>query len=117
MAQALVLNDSIFRGRNLKVYPRPARVAAAHRAQVVPKRTNLPGMSRGGVVAGPEVGVVARTAEARRTAAVEDTALLHTLRVAGECSMLRSYWAASDSHRYRGGYRGRGAPSHRAFPY
>lgn len=30
--QALVLNDSLFRGRNLKV---------------VPKRTNLPGMSRG----------------------------------------------------------------------
>ncbi|KAF2013681.1 RNA-binding domain-containing protein [Aaosphaeria arxii CBS 175.79] len=31
--QALVLNDSVFRGRNLKV---------------VPKRTNLPGMTRGG---------------------------------------------------------------------
>ncbi|KAK4697160.1 polyadenylate-binding protein 2, partial [Lecanoromycetidae sp. Uapishka_2] len=33
VAQALVLNESIFRGRNLKV---------------VPKRTNLPGMTRGG---------------------------------------------------------------------
>ncbi|EEP80939.1 polyadenylate-binding protein 2 [Uncinocarpus reesii 1704] len=32
VAQALVLNESVFRGRNLKV---------------VPKRTNLPGMSRG----------------------------------------------------------------------
>lgn len=32
VSQALVLNDSVFRGRNLKV---------------VPKRTNLPGMSRG----------------------------------------------------------------------
>ncbi|KAI9805561.1 MAG: poly(A) binding protein Pab2 [Sarcosagium campestre] len=33
VAQALVLNESVFRGRNLKV---------------VPKRTNLPGMTRGG---------------------------------------------------------------------
>jgi len=33
VAQALVLNESLFRGRNLKV---------------VPKRTNLPGMTRGG---------------------------------------------------------------------
>jgi len=33
VAQALVLNESIFRGRSLKV---------------VPKRTNLPGLSRGG---------------------------------------------------------------------
>ncbi|KAL1964284.1 hypothetical protein VTN77DRAFT_7104 [Rasamsonia byssochlamydoides] len=32
VAQALVLNESVFRGRNLKV---------------VPKRTNIPGMSRG----------------------------------------------------------------------
>jgi len=32
VAQALVLNESLFRGRNLKV---------------VPKRTNLPGMTRG----------------------------------------------------------------------
>jgi polyadenylate-binding protein 2 len=32
VAQALVLNESVFRGRNLKV---------------VPKRTNLPGMHRG----------------------------------------------------------------------
>lgn len=33
VAQALVLNESVFRGRNLKV---------------VPKRTNVPGMNRGG---------------------------------------------------------------------
>ncbi|ERF75625.1 hypothetical protein EPUS_04605 [Endocarpon pusillum Z07020] len=33
VAQALVLNESLFRGRNLKV---------------VPKRTNLPGLTRGG---------------------------------------------------------------------
>ncbi|KAL2071604.1 hypothetical protein VTL71DRAFT_12839 [Oculimacula yallundae] len=33
VAQALVLNESVFRGRNLKV---------------VPKRTNVPGMTRGG---------------------------------------------------------------------
>lgn len=33
VAQALVLNESVFKGRNIKV---------------VPKRTNLPGMSRGG---------------------------------------------------------------------
>jgi len=33
VAQALVLNESVFRGRNLKI---------------VPKRTNLPGMTRGG---------------------------------------------------------------------
>jgi len=32
VAQALVLNESVFKGRNIKV---------------VPKRTNLPGMSRG----------------------------------------------------------------------
>lgn len=32
VAQALVLNESIFKGRNIKV---------------VPKRTNVPGMSRG----------------------------------------------------------------------
>ncbi|KAJ9203930.1 hypothetical protein DTO166G4_8497 [Paecilomyces variotii] len=38
VAQALVLNESLFRGRNLKV---------------VPKRTNLPGMSRGRGRGGP----------------------------------------------------------------
>lgn len=38
VAQALVLNESIFRGRSLKV---------------VPKRTNLPGMSRGRGRGGP----------------------------------------------------------------
>ena len=32
VAQALVLNESVFKGRNIKV---------------VPKRTNIPGMSRG----------------------------------------------------------------------
>lgn len=33
VAQALILNESVFKGRNIKV---------------TPKRTNLPGMSRGG---------------------------------------------------------------------
>lgn len=33
VAQALVLNESVFKGRNIKV---------------TPKRTNIPGMSRGG---------------------------------------------------------------------
>jgi len=48
VSQALVLNDSVFRGRNLKV-----RVIfetlhfVTNHDQVVPKRTNLPGMSRG----------------------------------------------------------------------
>ncbi|PVH85331.1 RNA-binding domain-containing protein [Cadophora sp. DSE1049] len=37
VAQALVLNESVFRGRNLKV---------------VPKRTNVPGMTRGGARGG-----------------------------------------------------------------
>ncbi|KAI1935611.1 poly(A) binding protein Pab2 [Ophidiomyces ophidiicola] len=41
VAQALVLNESLFRGRNLKV---------------VPKRTNLPGMSRGRGRGGPRGG-------------------------------------------------------------
>ncbi|WEW55708.1 hypothetical protein PRK78_001141 [Emydomyces testavorans] len=39
VAQALVLNESLFRGRNLKVN--------LVNGEVVPKRTNLPGMSRG----------------------------------------------------------------------
>lgn len=52
MAQALVLNESVFRGRNLKVghpvYPLcPVPFCQLTRMQVVPKRTNLPGMSRG----------------------------------------------------------------------
>ena len=54
VAQALVLNESVFRGRNLKVRELfPAEVAVSKvanrfiRVQVVPKRTNLPGMSRG----------------------------------------------------------------------
>lgn len=37
VAQALVLNESVFKGRNIKV---------------VPKRTNIPGMSRGGARGG-----------------------------------------------------------------
>ncbi|CAF9913331.1 cytoplasmic RNA-binding protein [Imshaugia aleurites] len=41
VAQALVLNESMFRGRNLKV---------------VPKRTNLPGMTRGGRGGGRAAG-------------------------------------------------------------
>ncbi|KIW31941.1 uncharacterized protein PV07_03527 [Cladophialophora immunda] len=41
VAQALVLNESVFRGRNLKV---------------VPKRTNLPGMTRGRGRGGPARG-------------------------------------------------------------
>ncbi|KAF2399123.1 RNA-binding domain-containing protein [Trichodelitschia bisporula] len=42
VTQALVLNDSVFRGRNLKV---------------IPKRTNLPGMTRGrGRGGGPPAG-------------------------------------------------------------
>ncbi|OGM44162.1 putative ubiquitin-protein ligase (Rsp5) [Aspergillus bombycis] len=52
VAQALVLNESVFRGRNLKVGPPvyplvPSAVSPLTRTQVVPKRTNLPGMSRG----------------------------------------------------------------------
>lgn len=54
VAQALVLNESMFRGRNLKVSPSScpnylnmlAQLTSAN--QVVPKRTNLPGMTRGG---------------------------------------------------------------------
>jgi polyadenylate-binding protein 2 len=42
VAQALVLNESVFKGRNIKV---------------VPKRTNLPGMTRGrGGRGGPRGG-------------------------------------------------------------
>ncbi|KAF4538939.1 Rnp domain protein [Lasiodiplodia theobromae] len=41
VAQALVLNESVFRGRNIKV---------------VPKRTNLPGLSRGRGRGGPPRG-------------------------------------------------------------
>ncbi|KAH8902654.1 RNA-binding domain-containing protein [Coniochaeta sp. PMI_546] len=41
VAQALVLNESVFKGRNIKV---------------VPKRTNLPGMSRGRGRGGPRGG-------------------------------------------------------------
>ncbi|RMY04592.1 hypothetical protein D0864_15735 [Hortaea werneckii] len=39
VTQALVLNESMFRGRNIKTLIQE---------QVVPKRTNLPGMTRGG---------------------------------------------------------------------
>jgi polyadenylate-binding protein 2 len=52
VAQALVLNESVFRGRNLKVgnaYPSFAKLLSNHVVlqQVVPKRTNVPGMTRG----------------------------------------------------------------------
>lgn len=49
VAQALVLNESEFRGRNIKV--RDGRNMfiwrSSNKPQVVPKRTNLPGMTRG----------------------------------------------------------------------
>lgn len=54
VAQALVLNESMFRGRNLKVRPSSRLVCRIYRPRltstdkVVPKRTNLPGMTRGG---------------------------------------------------------------------
>ncbi len=50
VSQALALNESLFRGRNLKVRTHapcllgPVLISF----QVVPKRTNLPGMTRGG---------------------------------------------------------------------
>ncbi|KAK5661658.1 hypothetical protein OQA88_9758 [Cercophora sp. LCS_1] len=61
VAQALVLNESVFKGRNIKV---------------VPKRTNIPGMSRGradsiqgegtGVDIEAEAGVIHRIEESSR---------------------------------------------------
>lgn len=50
VAQALVLNESMFRGRNLKVCPiyRYANIPGSLSLKVVPKRTNVPGMTRGG---------------------------------------------------------------------
>lgn len=53
VAQALVLNESEFRGRQIKVSDcmmareRVTRVRVADEEKVVPKRTNLPGMTRG----------------------------------------------------------------------
>src|SRR5271170_2821262 len=49
VAQALVLNESLFRGRNLKVSANPFEsvISRLISCQVVPKRTNLPGMARG----------------------------------------------------------------------
>jgi len=51
VAQALVLNESVFRGRNLKVCSKSAVnlkfAKLIHVFQVDPKRTNLPGMTRG----------------------------------------------------------------------
>lgn len=53
VTQALVLNESMFRGRNIKVSHFSERARTARRRannghfQVVPKRTNLPGMTRG----------------------------------------------------------------------
>ena len=52
VAQALVLNESMFRGRNLKVDFSFLQIFYCTQSltilQVVPKRTNLPGMTRGG---------------------------------------------------------------------
>ena len=52
VAQALVLNESLFRGRNLKVEDfhlnEKCQSLANNVQQVVPKRTNLPGLTRGG---------------------------------------------------------------------
>lgn len=52
VANAIVLNESIFRGRSLKVRQRFCPLSshinpAKQRYQVVPKRTNLPGLARG----------------------------------------------------------------------
>ena len=50
VAQALVLNESVFKGRNLKVnlLSHPSICAlSSFPLQVVPKRTNVPGMQRG----------------------------------------------------------------------
>lgn len=49
--QALALNESLFRGRNLKVralITSPLLYLIFFLPKVVPKRTNLPGMTRGG---------------------------------------------------------------------
>ena len=55
VAPALILNESVFHGRNLKVGDRTRRSkSSANMAhQVVPKRTNLPGMTRGRGRGGP----------------------------------------------------------------
>jgi polyadenylate-binding protein 2 len=48
VAQALVLNESVFRGRNLKVrFCSSLSYHSANLYQVTPKRTNLPGLARG----------------------------------------------------------------------
>lgn len=48
VAQALVLNESVFRGRNLKVSTCDLQsIPNTNHRQVTPKRTNLPGMARG----------------------------------------------------------------------
>ncbi|KAF2184269.1 RNA-binding domain-containing protein [Zopfia rhizophila CBS 207.26] len=80
VSQALVLNESVFRGRNLKV---------------VPKRTNLPGMTRGARGGGP--------------------------RGRGSYGGRGSPYGGRGSYGpprggYRGGYRGRGGGS-RGYPY
>ncbi|QDS76256.1 hypothetical protein FKW77_001458 [Venturia effusa] len=66
VTQALVLNDSIFRGRQLKVYLRPSVIhynqtySSDETRQVTAKRTNLPGLQhrggRGGPMGGPRGG-------------------------------------------------------------
>ncbi|KAG9679809.1 RNA-binding domain-containing protein, partial [Aureobasidium melanogenum] len=54
VANAIVLNESVFRGRNLKVSHALLAISVVQFAdpiQVVPKRTNLPGMARGAAAA------------------------------------------------------------------
>lgn len=54
VANAIVLNESVFRGRNLKVSHALFEILFVRFAdfvQVVPKRTNLPGMARGAAAA------------------------------------------------------------------
>lgn len=60
VAQALVLNESVFRGRNLKVCRKVLAMSLstvfANVTQVDPKRTNVPGMTRGRGRGGPRGG-------------------------------------------------------------
>ncbi|KAH0013982.1 RNA-binding domain-containing protein, partial [Aureobasidium melanogenum] len=54
VANAIVLNESVFRGRNLKVSHALLEISVVRFAdpvKVVPKRTNLPGMARGAAAA------------------------------------------------------------------
>lgn len=60
VAQALVLNESVFRGRNLKVCRSTLELSLSavftNVLQVDPKRTNVPGMTRGRGRGGPRGG-------------------------------------------------------------